>query len=99
MASKYQPPDCNWYDPLAKLGDDISSYRRFRPIAQSTIGVSEVIRFDAEKLIDGKYLTLNQLREMYLENPLRNEELAVVEVYIKRGYGGIPAKFAIKYRR
>lgn len=107
MAVRKAKADCNWYDPFAKYSDEVigdvggtsvkipirKGYSGVKPIARSTIAVKEVIRVDAEN-----YATLNQLREIYANDPLQGEELAVVDAYIKRGYGGIPAKLAIKYR-
>ena len=81
--AKNQITDCKWYDPFAAK----------KPIAYSTISTAEHIRFDAKD-----YATLNQLREKYSANGLCDEELAVIEAYVKRGYGGIPAKLAIKYQ-
>ena len=80
--AKNQITDCKWYDPFAAK----------KPIAYSTISTAEHIRVDAKG-----YATLNQLREKYAAN-LLHEELAVVEAYVKRGYGGVPAKLAIKCR-
>lgn len=82
MASKYEGAGCKWYDPFAA-----------KPIAYSTISAAEQIRVDAKD-----YATLNQLREKYAANLLLDEELAVIEAYVKRGYGGVPAKLAIKYQ-
>jgi len=81
--AKNQITDCKWYDPFAAK----------KPIAYSTISAAEQIRVDAKD-----YATLNQLREKYAANLLLDEELAVVEAYVKRGYGGVPAKLAIKCR-
>lgn len=103
MASKYEGADCKWYDPFAKafqpqgdkgwFGLKLAKQFKEKPIAYSTISTAEHIRGDAKD-----YATLNQLREKYAANPLLDEELAVVEAYVKRGYGGVPAKLAIKCR-
>jgi len=81
--AKNQITDCKWYDPFAAK----------KPIAYSTIATMAKIRVDAKD-----YATLNQLREKYAANLLLDEELAVIEAYVKRGYGGVPAKLAIKCR-
>ena len=103
MASKHEGAGCKWYDPFAKsfqpqgdkgwFGLKLAKQFKEKPIAYSTISTMEAIRADAKD-----YATLNQLREKYAANLLLDEELAVVEAYVKRGYGGIPAKLAIKYQ-